>query len=94
MGTEQSTLFLGSVQDRLKDAGNKSRCLLKEGVRVVWAAIKGEWTVVVSPKEKEWDETKWKCPFLKELSFDGSRRAWEKSGTSHPPTESLTKRSK
>ena len=35
MGTEQSTLFLGSVQDRVKNAGNESRCLLKEGVRVV-----------------------------------------------------------
>ena len=53
MGTEQSTLFLGSVQDRLKNAGNKSRCLLKEGVLVVSGAIKSDCTVVVSPKEKE-----------------------------------------
>ena len=54
MGTEQSTLFLGSLKDRPNNAGNKSRCLLKEGVRVVWAAIKGDWTIVVSPKEKDW----------------------------------------
>ena len=51
MGTEQSTLFLCSLQDRLKNAGNKSKKVFVLYERLVRVTV-------VSPKEKERDKTK------------------------------------